>query len=170
MEKELIKSLTAALENEIAGEEFYAKVAKEAKDDFTLKTFEHLAEEEKTHITKIKEFIKDKSAIEIERKIRERNPEGAFSFFQMNEESFRKHKNMSEAGEFSPYEFAIKMEEKSYGQYRAMHERARDEKTKSFLLFLMKEEDSHKKLLTESLNFLKSPEDYYLGREGWSFD
>jgi rubrerythrin len=170
MEKDIIKPLKAALANEIAGEEFYTKVAKEAKDDFTIKTFQHLAGEEKAHIEKIKEFIKGKQSVEIERKIRERNPKSGFLFFQMNEEQFRRQKKASESSKFNPYEFAVKMEEKSYSQYKSMYNKAKGGNVRDFLLFLMKEEDTHRKLLLESLNFLRNPEDYYLEREGWSFD
>ena len=108
--------------------------------------------------------------MEIERKIRERNPKSGFLFFQMNEEQFRRQKKASESSKFNPYEFALKMEEKSYSQYKSMYNKAKGENVRDFLLFLMKEEDTHRKLLLESLNFLRNPEDYYLEREGWSFD
>ncbi len=66
MEKALEKGLKTALSNEIAGEEFYIKAAKEAEDDFSKNTFTHLAKDEMYHIKRINDFIKTGNMPEIE--------------------------------------------------------------------------------------------------------
>lgn len=169
MDKQLSEALKTALQNEIAGEDFYLKTAKESKDDFTRNTFTHLAKDELFHIKRIKDFMQTEKADEIETEIRNRNPKAGFTFFKMSEEEFKK-KEKEYKGNFAAYEFAIDLEIKSYNLYKEQFEKAKDQKTKDFFKFLMKEEKTHKKILEEAISFLKEPADYFLEAEGWHFD
>jgi rubrerythrin len=169
MDKKLLDSLKLALSNEIVGEEFYMKTSSEAKDDFTRNTFTHLAKDEVFHIQRIKEFIKTEKADEIEAKIRNRNPKSGLLFFQMTEEEFNKRKE-SFKGDFAHYNFAIELEVRAANLYEALFNSAKDQKTKDFFEFLIKEEKTHKKILEEALSFLKDPADYFLETERWTFD
>lgn len=166
---EIIEALKTALENEIAGEEFYKKTANEAKDEFSKSTFNHLAKDELVHISRIKEFIKDEKASEIEDEIKNRNPKSGLNFFRLSEEKFKETGDKFE-GDFKAYEFAIGLEKKSYEFYKELFEKTEDAVAKEFFKFLMKEEKVHKKILEEALDFLKDPEDYFLDTEKWHFD
>jgi rubrerythrin len=87
----------------------------------------------------------------------------------MTEKEFKKHKAKFK-GDFAAYKFAISLEAKSYDFYKKQAEAAKEKKAKEFFRFLMKEEATHKKILEESMDFLKNPEDYFLKKEGWHFD
>ena len=167
--RELIDALRTALQNELAGEEFYTKTAEEAKDDFTRNTFKHLAGDELYHIEKITAFIDTGEAVEIAKEIKNRNPKSGLSFFGMNEEEFKKNKKQYE-GDFAAYKFAIDIEIKSYDLYKLLNEKSKEKKTKEFFRFLMKEEATHRKIIEEAISFLEAPEDYFLGTEKWHFD
>jgi len=170
MNKELLEGLETGLNNEIVGEEFYTKTADEAKDEFTKNTFIHLAKDEMDHIKRIKNFVETKKAGKIEKEIKQRNPKSGLKFFGMSVKKFKKKKEKFKRKKFGPYKFAIEIEIKSYELYQRLLDKSKDKKTKELFKFLIKEEKTHKKILEETLNFMKSPEDYFLETEGWHFD
>jgi rubrerythrin len=170
MNKELASALKTALTNEIAGEEFYTKVAEEAKDQFTRNTFAHLAHDEIYHIEKITLFIETEKAAAIEKRIKNRNPKSGLKFFQLTEKEFKKKKESFNKVNFGNYRLAIQIEIKSFNLYKELAGKAKDKKTKDFFQFLMKEEATHKKILEEALSFMQDPADYFLEKERWHFD
>ena len=65
------------------------------------------------------------------------------------------------------YKAAMGLEKSSYSFYKDLFNRSTDPQAKKFFEFLMGEENNHYELLSETLEYLNDPKDWYREKERW---
>ena len=78
-----------------------------------------------------------------------------------------KEKTRGEADLKNAYEVALELEKASYELYRKLAGQTPDSQAKQFFEFLMGEENTHYELLSETLEYLDRPGDWYREKERW---
>ena len=167
-----LKALKLAIEMELKIRKFYISHAKKMKNDIAKKTFIFLANEELKHIDAIKAFNKavhkGKETI-IEDETKEEAIDKGRGFFA---ESIRLIANQIKASddEIKIYELGLKTEKKGYDFYKHVAQQAEHPNVKKLFEFLMKEENAHYALLSNALDYLKQPENWFQDQESWFFE
>ena len=154
--KDELKAIKLATENEIRIRNFYLEHAKDMNDELAKKTFIFLANEELKHIEAINEFTKSIKEHETPKVDGESDDEAI--------------KAKATKKEISVYELGLEMELKGYNFYKKASEDAIHPNVKTLFAFLTKEENSHYLLLSNALNYFKSPEEYFQSEEDWNFE
>ena len=68
------------------------------------------------------------------------------------------------------YELALEVEQKGHDFYKQAAEKAQHPNIKKLFEFLMKEENAHYALVSNALNYLKAPDDFFQEQESWFFE
>jgi len=170
--KDEIKALKLAIQNENKIRNFYLKNCEKMKSEIAKKTFIFLADEELKHIDAINAF--NKSIHDGDEPIIESGPEdeavnSVKEFFSGTAKTAVK-KAVASQSELKAYEAGLTMELKGYDFYKQAAEKAEHPNVKKLFEFLMKEENSHYALISNALNYLKSPDEYFQGEESWFFE
>ena len=80
--------------------------------------------------------------------------------------------NRTIAGEndIAVYEMALQIEMNGFNFYKSAAEKAEHENVKKLFSFLMKEENAHYSLISNAINYLKSPDEFFQDQENWFFE
>ena len=170
--KDELKAIKLATENEIRIRNFYLEHAKDMNDELAKKTFIFLANEELKHIEAINEFTKSIKEHETPKVDGESDDEAinhSKEFFSISIKEYA-IKAKATKKEISVYELGLEMELKGYNFYKKASEDAIHPNVKTLFAFLTKEENSHYLLLSNALNYFKSPEEYFQSEEDWNFE
>ncbi|MBT4824101.1 ferritin family protein [Candidatus Woesearchaeota archaeon] len=163
---EFKEAMKQALEFEKKGHDIYKEAAEKTNNALVRKTFSYLAEQETNHIREIQEYI-DHEHPDIEKiELKGDKLEGAKQFFNTTIKEFREKTELSE-DDIKAHEAALELEQSAYDFYKEQHDAANDEKLKTFLKFLMDQENAHFELIQKSLDFIKDPEHFFAEEEGW---
>lgn len=167
-DKELIDALTTSIEMEEKGREFYMKVAEKATNEFGRKVFEALADDEIRHLVAIRECCetilkRDKTPqlcaiMPGHKSIRER------IIFGKRESELLK-KVSPDADELKAYEVAMQMENDGYNFYKNTLKDIKDPNAKELYNFLLKEEETHFELISNTYEYLKNPSAWFAKEE-----
>jgi rubrerythrin len=158
--------LQTALEFEKKGQKLYLEAAEKTENPISKKTFSYLAKQEINHIKEIEAFAaKNNPDIKLEGDTAKETEE----FFKMTMKEFRKKTDYSQEDKHI-YHTAMELEQSAYEFYEAELKKTKDEKLKKFFEFLIVQENAHYALLSNTLDFIKHPENFFAKEEGWTFE
>ena len=169
LEKE---ALSAAIEMEKKGYEFFKKSADEAGAKMAKEVFDFLATEELNHIKAIEKFNSEflsggtgdvDSAIEGMKA--GRASEAIGKLFASLADS-----TPVTGSELDVYKFAMDFERKGEQFYKNAAETAVDPNAKKLFKFLVGEEKKHFKIVEACLAYFDNPEEFFQQREGWHLE
>ncbi|MCD6496670.1 MAG: ferritin family protein [Candidatus Aenigmarchaeota archaeon] len=161
--------LRAALENEIKGRELYIQYARTVRSDMAKMVFEHLASEELTHISDIKQFLEttgDFSGVDVEKLTSEDSVAHAKKIFGQMIEELHVRVEPSDDDNRSR-DVAMEFEKNGYEYYRKGADSTNNEKLKAFLLWLMEQEQSHYMLIKNAFDYMTDPASWNAAEEHW---
>ncbi len=160
---DLEEALGKALEFEERGHKLYRGAAEKSENPIVQKTFSYLAEQEKHHINEINGFIEFNTP-DVE--LKGDRPEDVKDFFKTTVSEFKEKLELSE-DDIKAHEAGLELEKSAYEFYKKQAESAEDEKTEEFFDFLMTQERAHYDLIEKVYDYIKNPEGWYAGEEGW---
>jgi rubrerythrin len=170
--KDELKALKMAVDYEKKIRSFYLKHADKMKNDLAKKTFVFLADEELKHIDAIEAFnksIHDGEEPMIDAGTEDEAVNRVKEFFSQGIEEVAKKARASE-NELKVYELGLGMEQTGYNFYKQSSDKAEHPNVKKLFEFLLKEENGHYALLSNAINYLKNPEEFFQGEESWFFE
>lgn len=163
--EELLDVLNKSLSMEKEGYQFYTEGAKKIKNSLGRKMLERLANDELTHIKRIKELysvLTGESDQEIEMT---EAKETSFDeiFGRMKEQMKESADELGEVGvdDEEIINVAIELETHARFFYSESAEKADDERVKKFYQMLAKEEQSHYDALRKTNSYLENPSLFY---------
>lgn len=159
-----IKELTKkAIENEENGIRVYTECIEKAKNPIVQKVFAYLAEQEITHIDRIKSFqTGNLSEEDLPSDAIEKAKKAFSGVINTIGENVTVDISDKEA-----YQKGLELEQLSYDLYEQGLKDAKTELEKKFFSFLMAEEKAHFELLQKSLDLLEHPTHWTENEEGW---
>jgi len=166
------EALTAAIEFEKKGYDFFSETAEKADDELAKEVFSFLAIEELNHIKAIEKFNQeflsggDVNADEVIAEMKENKPR------QTINELF---KNLSgtvpaEGTNLDAYKFAMDFERKGGEFYKKAEAEATDPGARKLFGFLVGEERNHFKIVESCLLYFDNPEEFFHQRESWHME
>lgn len=161
--------LKAALDNEMKGRELYTQYANTVKNDMARKVFEHLANEELTHIADIQQFLKatgDFATVDAEKITSDDSFAHAKRVFGQLISEMHQRVDISDDDNKSR-DVAMQFEKNGYEYYQKGADQTSDEKLKKFLLWLVEQEQSHYKFLQNAFEYMNDPASFNAGEESW---
>lgn len=170
--KSEIKALKLAIGNEKTIREFYLKNAAKMKSEIAKKTFLFLADEELKHIDAINSFnksIHDGNEPDIDSGTEDEAVNAVKEFFSDTVKT-AVEKAVASQSDIKAYEAGLVLEQKGYEFYKKSAQKAEHPNVKKLFEFLTKEENGHYALISNALNYLKSPDDYFESEESWFFE
>lgn len=165
---EFVKILQKATKLELDGYDFYKKCAAKAKNKLVKKLFLNLAKEEKVHFQRIEKIA---DSIIAGGKVLKKDTLLGKLEGRIFEEIFSKYEDDREyKAEIEALKTAEKMEKGSIKHYKNALAKAKDPIVKDFISRLIKEEEGHLLSIVDSIEYIKSPEDWYLRHERSMYD
>jgi rubrerythrin len=160
------KALETAIKMEKTGYDLYMKAAQKTSNKLGRSTLEAIAVKELDHIKAIEEF----SEKNIGKAIESINPKDKKDYVRVVMDKFAKYldENITKDSDLEKaYKAAMGLEKSSYNIYKDLFSKSGDPRSKKFFEFLMGEENSHYELLSETLEYLNNPKDWYREKERW---
>lgn len=160
------KALETAIKMEKTGYDLYMKAAGKTLNKLGRATLEAIAVKELDHIKAIEEF----SEKNIKKAIESINPKDKKDYVRVVMDKFAKYldENITKDSDLEKaYKAAMGLEKSSYSFYKDLLNRSTDPRSKKFFEFLMGEENNHYELLSETLEYLNAPKDWYMEKERW---
>ena len=160
------KALETAIKMEKTGYDLYMKAAQKTSNKLGRSTLEAIAIKELDHIKAIEEFAQKN----ISKAIESIHPKDKKDYVRavMNkfakylDESITKDSDLEKA-----YKAAMGLEKSTYAFYKDLADKSEDPQSKQFFEFLMGEENTHYELLSDTLEYLNAPKDWYREKERW---
>lgn len=159
-------ALNAAIKMERTGYDLYMKAASNTSNKLGRSTLEAIAVKELDHIKAIETFI-DKNIGKAIEAINAKSKKDYIRPVMQKlakdlDENIKKDSDLEKA-----YKVAMELEKTSYKLYKDLNSRSDDPRAKSFFEFLMGEENTHYELLSDTLQYLNDPKDWYRENEKW---
>jgi rubrerythrin len=161
----MTEALKNAIEMEKKGYEIYMRAARNTKNNLGRITLEAIAVKELEHIKAISQFASNISSAIGEIKPKEKRDYIAPIMARLEEaveEKVETDLALQEA-----YEIALGLEKEAYAFYQALFEQSGDPQSKNFFQFLMQEENTHYELLSDTLEYLTKPAEWFKKQERW---
>ncbi|MCX7958660.1 MAG: ferritin family protein [Deltaproteobacteria bacterium] len=166
--EEFISILKKASKLEMDGYEFYSKKASKSKNRLVKNLFLNLAGEEKLHYKRIETIAEN--LISGKKMLKKDTALGKFEG-KIFDEIFSDYEDDREyKAEIEALKTAEKMEKGSIRHYKTALNAAKDPVVKDFLSRLIKEEEGHLLSIVDSIEYIKSPEDWYQRHERSMYD
>jgi rubrerythrin len=162
----LQEALNTALDMEKTGYDIYMKAAQKTSNKLGKNTLEAIAAKELDHIKAIEEFAEKNTG----RAIEAINPKSKSDYIRPIMDKLAKSldENVTKDSDLEKaYKVALELEKRSYDFYKKLNEESKDPQAKKFFEFLMGEENTHYELLSETLEYLNNPKDWYRVSERW---
>jgi rubrerythrin len=164
--EQLTQALKTALDMEKKGYELYTKAAKKTSNLLGKSTLEAIAKKEQDHMRAIDEF----ACQNIKGAISAVNPKSKKDYVKpiMDKLSKQLDKNITSDSDLKEaYKTAMELETNSFKFYKDLRDGSKDAEVKKFFEFLMGEENTHYELLSDTLEYLDDPKDWYREQEKW---
>ncbi len=166
------EALSAAIEMERKGYDFFTRFATDAKDSLAGEVFEFLAAEELNHIKAIERFKeeyllrKSADADAVIESLKAGRPKAII------EKLFKGLSKATpvEGTDLDVYRFAMDFERKGQEFYRNAEASASDPNARKLYGFLVGEERKHFKIVESCLLYFDNPEEFFHQREGWHLE
>ncbi len=161
----LSKIIGMAIKMEKDGIDFYQEAAKDTSHPFGSKMFLSFAEDEKRHLTVLKDILADLKLSDFNRFFKEKTPREKIKTV------FREVKNEIREGiaanpdELKALKIGMDMESKSIEFYQDALEKTQDIHQKAFFTRLIAEEREHYQLLQNTHSYLEDSGDWFLWEE-----
>lgn len=162
----LTRALETALSMEKTGYDLYMKAAGKTQNKLGKSTLEAIAAKELDHIKAIEAFAEK----HIDNAIESINPKSKEEYIRPIMEKLGKEleaKAKPDSDLEKAYQVALGLEKDSYNLYKKLSKGTRDPQTKNFFEFLMGEENIHYELLSETLEYLNKPGNWFREQEKW---
>ncbi len=166
---DLQEALETALEMEKNGYDLYIKAARKTSNKLGKTTLEAIAAKELDHIRAIEEFAENNFGKAIESV----NPKSKIDYVRSVMEKLERSldENITKDSDLEKaYKVALELEKHSYDFYKNLNKGSKNPQAKKFFEFLMGEENTHYELLSETLEYLNSPKDWFREQEKWIVD
>ncbi|KYK26631.1 hypothetical protein AYK26_07345 [Euryarchaeota archaeon SM23-78] len=170
--KNELEALQLAIKTELEIRKFYLDNAEKMKNELAKKTFIFLADEELRHIDAIHAFnksIKEGTEPEIDAGTEDEAINRGKEFFATSMKAITE-KTIASEDDIKVYEMGLQMEQNGYNFYQKAANKAKHPNVKKLFEFLMKEENAHYALISNAINYLKSPDDFFQDQESWFFE
>ncbi|UCD03335.1 MAG: ferritin family protein [Candidatus Aenigmatarchaeota archaeon] len=161
--------LKAALENEVKGRKLYTQYANTVKNEMARRVFVQLANEELTHIEDIQKFLQasdDFGEINVKSMTSQDSVRHAREIFGKLVSEMEGRVSASDDDNESR-DVAMEFEKNGYEYYKLGAKATKNEKLKSFLTWLMEQEQSHYMFIQNAFEYMNNPESWYAGEEHW---
>ena len=166
------EALTAAIEMEKIGYNFFSDTAGKADEELAKEVFNFLAAEELNHLKAIEKFNQEFlsgekiDADDVIAEMKDNKPRKTIN------ELF---KNLSgtvslEGTNLDAYKFAMDFERKGGEFYKKAEAEADDPGAKKLFGFLVGEEQKHFKIVESCLLYFENPEEFFHQRESWHME
>jgi rubrerythrin len=168
MEK-IQEALATAIAMEKNGYDLYIKAAQKTSNKLGKTTLEAIAAKELDHIKAIEAFSENNFGKAIENV----NPKSKMDYVRSVmgklekslDDNITKDSDLEKA-----YKVALELEKLSFDFYKKLNKESSNSQAKKFFEFLMGEENTHYELLSETLEYLNSPKDWFREQEKWIVD
>ena len=163
------EALGTAIGMEKSGYDLYIKAAQKTSNKLGKTTLEAIAAKELDHIRAIEEFAENNFGKAIE----SIHPKNKIDYVRSVMDKLEKSldENISKDSDLEKaYKVALELEKRSYELYKKLNAESKNSQAKKFFEFLMGEENTHFELLTETLEYLNDPKDWYREQEKWIVD
>jgi len=164
--EDLSIALNTAIKMEKTGYDLYMKAAQKTSNMLGRSTLEAIAAKELDHIKAIEEFAEKN----INNAIESIKPHTKAEYVHavMNKLAKDLDRNIKKDSDLEKaYKAAMGLEKSSFKFYQDLSNRSTDAQSKDFFKFLMGEENTHYELLSETLEYLNDPKDWYREKERW---
>lgn len=172
LDMSLKEALTAAIDMEKKGYDFFSETAQKADEELAKEVFTFLANEELNHIKAIEKYSQESlsgenaSADEVIAEIKDNRPGKTI------DDLFT---NLSgtvplEGTNLDAYKFAMDFERKGGEFYKKAEAEATDPGAKKLFGFLVGEEQKHFKIVESCLLYFENPEEFFHQRESWHME
>jgi len=159
-------ALETAIKMEKTGYDLYMKAAQKTSNKLGRSTLEAIAVKELDHIKAIEEFAQKN----IGKAIESIHPKDKKDYIRAIMDKFSKYldENITKDSDLEKaYKAAMGLEKSTYAFYKDLADKSADPQSKKFFEFLMGEENNHYELLSETLEYLNTPKDWYREKERW---
>jgi len=167
-DKILIDALATSLKMEEEGYKFYIGAKEKSVDKYGKNIFQALAEDEKRHIDAIRKysnsFIKSKKTPALTTVMPEHQSINKRVIFGKSSKEMLKDIS-SNTDQIKAYEIGMKMETDGYNFYKKAEQSVKDINARELYKFLMSEEKLHYKLIADTYEYIKNPEEVFLRSE-----
>ncbi|MBW2990634.1 ferritin family protein [Candidatus Woesearchaeota archaeon] len=170
--KDELNALQLAIKTELDIRKFYLDNADKMKNELAKKTFMFLADEELRHVDAIHAFnksIKEGTQPVIDAGTEDEAINRGKEFFSTSMKAVAE-KTIAGEDDIAVYELGLQMEQNGYNFYKKAFDKAEHQNVKKLFEFLMKEENAHYALISNAINYLKSPDDFFQDQESWFFE
>lgn len=163
MSKSLQEALTAALDLEQMGHDYYLEVASNAKSPLTQRVFSALADQEVDHMRRIREIYESLESAEAASVAQAGSLEDLVkAVFQQFTKQERSTWDMDNA---AAYECAMDLERGSYSMYDKLAHERDDPAEVRFFEALLEEESEHLIAIENVYNYLQHTGDWFASQE-----
>jgi len=159
------KAIRTAIKLEEDGIDFYQKVSEKTSHPFGKKMFLSFAEDEKRHLTVLKEILADLKFSDFDRFFEEKNPREKIKTIFREVKSEIKERIAANSDELEALKIGMDMESKSVEFYQGALEKTQDSHQKAFFRRLIDEEKEHYELLQNTRSYLKDSGEWFLWEE-----
>ncbi|MQY59712.1 MAG: hypothetical protein GH144_08960 [Clostridia bacterium] len=158
------KTIRTAIEMEKNGIDFYHKAEEKTSYPLAKKMFLSFAEDEKRHLTVLKEILTDLKFSDFDRFFGEQPRQKIENIFKEARNEI-KERITANPDELEALKIGIDMELESVQFYQTALEKSEDNHQKAFLRKLVEEEKEHLQLLQNTHSYLKNSGDWFLWEE-----
>ncbi len=158
------KTIRTAIKMEKNGIDFYHKAEEKTSYPLAKKMFLSLAEDEKRHLTVLKEILTDLKFSDLDRFFGEKPRQKIENIFKEARNEI-KERIAANPDELETLKIGMDMESESVEFYQTALEKSEDNHQKAFLRRLIEEEKEHHQLLQNTHSYLKNSGDWFLWEE-----
>ena len=161
----LSKAIKTAIKLEEDGIDFYQKASEKTSHPFGKKMFLSFAEDEKRHLTILKEILSDLKFSDFDRFFEEKKPREKIKTIFREVKSEIKERIAANSDELEALKIGMDMESKSVEFCQGALEKTQDSHQKAFFNRLIDEEKEHYELLQNTRSYLKDSGEWFLWEE-----
>ena len=166
----LSKIIGMAIKMEEDGIDFYQEAAKDTSHPFGSKMFLSFAEDEKRHLTVLRDILADLKLSDFNRFFEEKTPREKIKTVFREVKNEIREKIAANPDELKALKIGMDMESKSIEFYQGALEKTQDTHQKDFFTRLIAEEREHYQLLQNTHSYLEDSGDWFLWEERGMLD
>ena len=157
--------IITAVKMEKDGIDFYHKVAEKTSHPFGKKMFLSFAEDEKRHLSVLREILADLKFSDFNRFFEGKTPREKIKTIFGEVKSETEERIAANPDELEALKIGMDMESKSVDFYQSALEKTQDSHQEAFFKRLIEEEEEHYQLLQNTHSYLKDSGDWFLWEE-----
>ena len=159
------KVIRTAIKMEGNGIDFYHKAVEKTSHPFGKKMFLSFIEDEKRHLTALRQILADLKFLDFDQFFQEETPSQKIKNICRQVKNEIKERIAANPNELEALKIGMDMELESVEFYQTALEKSEDNHQKAFLRRLVEEEKEHLQLLQNTHSYLKDSGDWFLWEE-----